>query len=58
MLAFMALPDNALAGGSGPGISPDEVVARLQQGNERFVSGQSTHQHTDAARLFQAGTKN
>ncbi len=37
--------------------SPDEVIAMLQKGNERFYTGKSTYPHTDASRLFQAGTE-
>ena len=34
------------------------AVAILKDGNERFVSGQTTHPHTDSARLIQAGSEN
>jgi len=37
--------------------SPDEVIAMLKEGNERFVSGQALHQNTDAERLAQAGNE-
>lgn len=37
--------------------SPADVLVQMQEGNERFVSGQSQHPHTDAARLLQAGTE-
>ncbi|MBL4901450.1 carbonic anhydrase [Desulfocapsa sp. AH-315-G09] len=35
--------------------SPDEAIAMLKAGNERFVTGKSIHPHTDAARLALAG---
>ncbi|MBM9616563.1 carbonic anhydrase [Desulfobulbus rhabdoformis] len=35
--------------------SPDEAIAMLKAGNERFVNGHSIHPHTDAARLALAG---
>jgi carbonic anhydrase len=35
--------------------SPDEALALLRAGNERFVAGKSNHPHTDSARLIQAG---
>jgi carbonic anhydrase len=35
--------------------SPDEAIAMLKAGNERFVTGKSTQPHTDAARLALAG---
>ncbi len=38
--------------------SPDEVIAMLKAGNERFVQGKSTHPHLDSARLIQAGKEN
>jgi len=37
--------------------SPDEVLAMLKEGNDRFASGKSQHPHADAARLALAGTK-
>ena len=37
--------------------SPDAVIRRLQEGNERFARGRATHPHTDVARLALAGTK-
>jgi carbonic anhydrase len=38
--------------------SPDEAIKMLKEGNARFVSGKSTHAHTDTARLIQAGKEN
>lgn len=38
--------------------SPDAIVKMMQDGNARFVAGQSTNPHTDAARLIQAGKEN
>lgn len=38
--------------------SPDEAIAILKEGNQRFVEGKTIHPHTDAARLKQAGTEN
>jgi carbonic anhydrase len=38
--------------------SPDEVIAMLKDGNERFVTGQALHENTDAQRLAQAGSEN
>ena len=35
--------------------SPDEAIKLLQQGNKRFVTGESRHPHTDSARIIQAG---
>jgi carbonic anhydrase len=37
--------------------SPDEAIAMLKAGNDRFVSGKATYPHLDAARLAQAGTE-
>ena len=36
------------ASGSTQKPSPDETISLLQAGNQRFVSGQSQHPHTDA----------
>jgi hypothetical protein len=38
--------------------TPDEAVAMLKEGNQRFVNGKSIHPHTDAPRLVQAGSEN
>ena len=38
--------------------TPDGAMKSLQQGNQRFVSGKSTHPNTSTARLLQAGTEN
>jgi carbonic anhydrase len=38
--------------------SPDEAIAMLKAGNQRFVSGQSAYPHSDAKRLAQAATEN
>jgi len=35
--------------------SPDEAIKMLQQGNKRFVTGESHHPHMDSARIIQAG---
>lgn len=35
--------------------SPDEVIAMLKEGNQRFVSGKAIQPHCDSARLIQAG---
>lgn len=57
ILAFSAFQVNA-SGTAAHKPSPDEVIKILKEGNQRFVSGASTHQHTDSARLAQAGTEN
>lgn len=38
--------------------SPDEAIAQLREGNERFVAGESNHPNTDVKRLIQAGKEN
>lgn len=37
---------------------PDQAIEMLKEGNMRFVGGKSTHPHTDAGRLIQAGKEN
>ncbi len=37
--------------------SPDEVLAMLKEGNERFYTGNATYPHADAARLALAGSE-
>lgn len=38
--------------------SPDQAIAMLKEGNQRFVAGKSNHPHTDANRIAQAGREN
>ena len=38
--------------------TPDQTIALLKEGNQRFVEGKSKHPHSDAARLKQAGSEN
>ena len=47
-----------LASSSAKKPSPDEVIQMLKEGNQRFVSGQSAHPHSDAKRLALAGSQN
>jgi len=39
-------------------LNADQALAKLKEGNERFVSGKSMHPHSDSARLIQAGKEN
>jgi carbonic anhydrase len=36
-------------------LTPDQAIAKLKQGNERFVSGKCDHPHMNKERLMQAG---
>ena len=38
--------------------TPDEAIALLKKGNQRFVHGESIHPHLDLPRLLQAGAEN
>ena len=50
---------SALASGSKAAKpSPDEAIAMLKVGNERFVTGKAIQPHTDASRLALAGKEN
>lgn len=49
---------SALASSTAQKPTPDEAIALLQEGNARFVAGQSIHPRMDAARLIQAGKEN
>ena len=37
--------------------TPEQAIALLKEGNQRFVKGKSIHPHMDAARLIQAGSE-
>lgn len=52
---FFAVP--ALASSEGPGMTPDQALDMLKQGNARFVAGQTLHPHQTAARLQETATK-
>ena len=47
----------ARASSSGPGITPDEALKKLQDGNARFVAGKPEHPNADAARLAETAEK-
>ena len=51
---FLSLP--ALASSTGPGMSPDQALEMLQQGNARFVAGQTLHPHQTPQRLQETAT--
>ena len=42
---------------SGPGISADEALKRLKEGNDRFVAGKTVHPNADAKRRELVATK-
>lgn len=46
------------SGGFAQKPSPDEAIAKLKEGNARFVAGKSISPHINAARLAQAGSEN
>ena len=54
-LALTGAPVLASAGSKAAKPSPDEAIAMLKAGNERFVTGKTIQPHTDAARLALAG---
>ena len=45
------------AGGTGPGISADQALTRLQEGNARFVADECMHPRCDAARRKQVAAE-
>lgn len=55
---LMLVAGPALASSTAQKPSPDEVIAMLKAGNQRFVSGQATHPHSDTERLALAGKEN
>lgn len=51
LLCLTALAAPVLASGTaGPGLSADEALKMLKDGNARFMEGKPTHPHQDAAR--------
>jgi len=55
MLLALTLP--ALAAGAGPGVSPDEALTVLKNGNARFVAGKPQYPHQNKERRVQTATK-
>jgi methyl-accepting chemotaxis protein len=49
-LAALTSVATALAAGDAPAATPDEALQRLQDGNQRFVSGAATNPNTNEAR--------
>ncbi len=49
---------SAFAAGKAAKPAPDAALAMLKEGNGRFAAGKSSHPHSDAKRLAQAGTEN
>lgn len=50
---FMLCAAMAWASSAGPGVTPDEALAKLKDGNVRFVQGKTTHPNQDAARRME-----
>jgi carbonic anhydrase len=46
-----AVSRHAEADGKKSTVTPEQIIARLKQGNARFQSGKGRHPHTDVARL-------
>ena len=57
-LALTSFAVFATGGSKAAKPSPDEAIAMLKAGNERFVNGKATQPHTGAARLALAGKEN
>jgi carbonic anhydrase len=50
-LLLLFSPSLVLGSEAGPGVSSDEVLNRLKEGNLRFATGHSAHPHADLARM-------
>ncbi len=53
---FMAMCAAALASSAGPGVTAEEALARLKEGNTRYVSRASVAPRQDAARRHETAT--
>ncbi len=58
VVAALLLAGGASASSTAKKPSPDEAIAMLKAGNQRFVSGQSINPHSDAKRIAQAAKEN
>jgi len=45
----------AMASSAGPGLTPDDALTKLREGNTRFVAGASVHPRQEAARRSETG---
>lgn len=52
----MGLCALAMASSAGPGLTPDEALTKLKEGNNRYVAGASVAPHQDAARRHETAT--
>ena len=50
MVLLAAVAPRLYASGAGPGIQPDEALAKLKDGNARYVSGAPQHPNQDHSR--------
>lgn len=50
LIACLLIGQNLFAAGGGPGITADQALQLLKEGNARFVAGVPTHNHQDEAR--------
>jgi carbonic anhydrase len=53
---FLAAATAAMAFSAGPGVTADEALTKLKEGNTRFVAGASVQPHQDAARRQETAT--
>jgi carbonic anhydrase len=56
MIVWVATCALALASSAGPGVSADEALAKLKEGNERYVGQASVMPRQDAARRHETAT--
>jgi carbonic anhydrase len=56
-IVFLALTCPAFASGSGPGISPDEAIKKLADGNSRYAAGTCLHSGINQARRTETAQK-
>ena len=56
-LVSVPLMAQVLLASGGPGITPDQALKQLQEGNTRYVAGELQHPHLGAARRRETATK-
>jgi len=56
MAAFLLTAPAAMASSSSPGLTADQALTKLTEGNTRFVAGASVQPHQDAARRHETAT--
>lgn len=57
MAILLAAANLCVASDTGPGVTPEQAIQRLQEGNSRFQAAKSVHPHIDASTLHKTAAE-